>query len=126
MRYSTDAIEAELVGSKECRARGIITRGNAPVFAMCRALLGSGFDPDRALHVYRGKSLALTVRSIGEGAKLTVTDAHGRPKIRRMRPQDWARLQEARTLPSVQSPCIDPSDDVLAADEAATDESDAG
>lgn len=90
---------------------------------MCRALLGGGFDPDRAMHVYRGKSLALTVRSIGEGAKLTVTDAHGRPRIRHVVAQDWARLQEARTLHSVDSPSICPPDDPHAADEPATDES---
>jgi hypothetical protein len=94
-------IEAELSGN-ECRARDIVTRGHAPVLAMCRALVGAGYDPGRPLHVYRDKVLALTVRSIGEGAQLTVRDSStGRPGFRKMVP-------EARTLPSVGSPSLDP------------------
>jgi hypothetical protein len=95
-RLQTNPIEAQLFGSTECRWRSIITRGQAPVLAMCRALIGAGFNPSRPLHVYRGNVLALKVRSIGEGARLTVTDAHGRPRLRRMPPQEWARLQEAQ------------------------------
>src|SRR6516225_4582087 len=91
-----EPIEAQLFGSNECRYRNITTRGNAPVLALCRALLGAGYDPSRPLHVYRGRTLALKVRTIGEGAKLTVTDAHGRLTIRRMPPQEWARLQEGQ------------------------------
>jgi len=67
-------IEAELSGN-ECRARDIVTRGHAPVLAMCRALVGAGYDPGRPLHVYRGKTLALKVRSIGEGARLRVSSS---------------------------------------------------
>jgi hypothetical protein len=38
------------------------------------------------LHAYRGNTLALTVRSIGEGAKLTVEDNHiGKAVFRRWR-----------------------------------------
>jgi len=76
-RSSTDPIEAELFGSSECcardRARGITVRSSSPVLAMCRALVGAGYDAGRPLHVYRGKTLALTVRSIGEGAKLAIS-----------------------------------------------------
>jgi hypothetical protein len=84
-------IEAELLGSNTCRARGITTRGNAPVLALCRALLGAGYDPSRPLHAYRGKVLALKVRSIGEGARLTVADT----RIRRLLPQEWAKLEKS-------------------------------
>jgi hypothetical protein len=97
-------IEAELLGSNECRYRGVTTRGQAPVLAMCRALLGAGFDPRRPLHVYRGKMLALKVRSIGEGAKLTIGDAHGRVTIRPMPPQECAKLQEAQGRELAASP----------------------
>jgi hypothetical protein len=76
---STDPIEAELFGSNECcardRARGITVRSGSPVLAMCRALVGAGYDPGRPLHVYRGKTLALTVRSIGDGARLQVSSS---------------------------------------------------
>jgi hypothetical protein len=76
---SADPIEAELIGSNEClardRARGITVRSSSPVLALCRALVGAGYDPGRPLHVYRGKTLALTVRSIGEGARLRVSSS---------------------------------------------------
>jgi hypothetical protein len=121
-----EPIEAELIGSNECRARGITTRGSAPVLALCRALLGAGYDPSRPLHVLRGKVLALKVRSIGEGAELTVSDAHGRPRLRRMPPQDWARLQEGQGRGLVASPSLAPDADEPPMGEAATDESEAG
>jgi hypothetical protein len=91
------AIDAELTGSTECSARGITVRGSAPVLALCRALIGAGYDPRRPLHVFRGQTLALKVRSISEGSRFTVADTHGRPRIRRMAPQDW--VQKARPLP---------------------------
>ena len=104
-----EPIEAELIGSNECRARGITTRGSAPVLALCRALVGADYDPDRPLHVYRDKVLALTVRSIGEGAKLTVRDSSsGRPKFRNAAPQESATVPEVLTLPLVASPGLEP------------------
>ena len=78
-KSSTDPIEAELIGSNECRARdrarGITVRSSSPVLALCRALVGDGYDPHRPLHVYRGRTLALKVRSIGEGARLRVSSS---------------------------------------------------
>jgi len=50
------------------------------------ASVAAGIDPRTALIVYRGGTLALRVRSIGEGAALTVeTDRDGRPSFRRRR-----------------------------------------
>jgi hypothetical protein len=76
-KSSADPIEAEVFGSSECRARdrarGVVVRSSSPVLAMCRALVGAGYDPGRPLHVYRGNTLSLTVRSIGEGARLRVS-----------------------------------------------------
>jgi len=89
-------IEAELAGNAECSARGLTARGPAPVLTLCRALIGAGFDPRRPLNVYRGRVLALKVRSIGEGARLAVADSHGRPRLRRTAPQDWT--QQAHPL----------------------------
>jgi hypothetical protein len=65
-----------LIGSDRCCALGIGVTGHAPVLGLCRALIAAGHDPDRALHVYRGKMLALLVRSICEGARLRVA-THG-------------------------------------------------
>jgi hypothetical protein len=77
-------IRAELTGCNTCTALGIRVRAAAPVLAICRALLAAGHDPHKQLRVYRGDVLCLIVRSIGEGAGLTVADDRlGRPKFRR-------------------------------------------
>jgi hypothetical protein len=79
-------IRAVLIGSGRCEADGIIAYGYAPVLDLCRALIKAGHDPKRALHAYRGEVLALAVRSIGEGAQLTIEDGpHGTPRLRRWR-----------------------------------------
>jgi hypothetical protein len=47
---------------------------------MCRKLIAAGHDPATPLEAYRGPILCLRVRSIGEGAKLTVkTMGNGAP-----------------------------------------------
>src|SRR6516225_11533530 len=80
------AIFAELIGSNTCTAAGVTVVDRAPVLALCRALVTAGQDPNRPLHAYRGGVLCLCVRSIGEGARLTVEDdPHGRPRLRRWR-----------------------------------------
>jgi hypothetical protein len=80
------SIRATLVGANRCAALGITAHGSAPVLALCLALVAAGHDPRRPLHAYRGDVLALKVRSIGEGAQLTVEDdRHGRPRFRAWR-----------------------------------------
>ena len=80
------AIRAGLVGSNTCTAVGITIIDHAPVLALCRALVKAGHDPTTPLEVWRGKTLCLRVRSIGEGAQLTVEDDRGgRPRLRRWR-----------------------------------------
>jgi hypothetical protein len=87
-RFAQAPIRATLFGSKGCEAEGIVTRGYAPVLDLCRALIRAGHDPKRPLHAYRGARLALAVRSIGEGAQLTVEDdSGGTPHLRRWRPR---------------------------------------
>jgi hypothetical protein len=79
-------ITARLSGSDICEAEGITVRGNAPVLAMCRELIRAGYDPTRVLEAYRGDILCLRVRSIGEGARLTIEDnKQGTPALRRWR-----------------------------------------
>jgi hypothetical protein len=99
----TEPIEAELIGSNECRCGGITTRSSSPVLAMCRALIAAGYDPSRPLHVYRGKVLALKVRTIGEGARLQVNS--GGTGFSWDSP---ASRVQARTLPLAASPSLDP------------------
>ena len=80
------AIRAELVGSNTCTAAGITVVDHAPVLALCRALVKAGHDPNRPLRAYRGDVFCLRVRSIGEGARLTIEDdRYGRPRLRRWR-----------------------------------------
>jgi len=82
------ALCADLAGSDVCTAPGIIARSYAPVLALCRRLIEAGIDPHRPLHVYRGDTLALVVRSIAEGARLTVGDNRlGHPRFVRYRPR---------------------------------------
>jgi hypothetical protein len=78
-------IHAALTGNT-CTALGITARGAAPVLELCRKLVAAGQDPTTALHAFRGDVLALRVRSIGEGAGLTVEDNRfGTPVFRRWR-----------------------------------------
>jgi hypothetical protein len=73
-------IRADLIGSSTCTAAGITAHGAAPVLALCRRLLEAGFDPDQPLEAYRGTTLALRIRAIGEAARLTVkTAGNGAP-----------------------------------------------
>jgi len=73
---AASALRADLIGSNTCTAHGITGRGSTPVLAQCRQLLAAGLDPDQAMEVYRGATLALHVRSIGEAAGLEI-NGHG-------------------------------------------------
>jgi len=66
------AIVATLSGSDTASAEGISVSSPSPVLALCRKLIAYGFDPAIPIHVFRGDTLALTVRSIGEGARLEI------------------------------------------------------
>jgi hypothetical protein len=75
------ALRAEIIGSNQATAAGIVVSGrNAPVTALCRALIEAGHDPAMALEAYRGASLR--IRSIGEGAALSVSEATSDGKAR--------------------------------------------
>jgi hypothetical protein len=69
-------IFAALVSSDRCEAEGIAGRGSAPVFALCRALVVAGFNPGSPLEAWRGDTLCLRIRSIGESVGLRVA-SHG-------------------------------------------------
>jgi hypothetical protein len=67
-------IRAVIVKADECAALSQKVRASAPILSLCRKLIASGYDPALPLHAYRGDTLALKVRSIGEGAQYTVGD----------------------------------------------------
>jgi hypothetical protein len=79
-------IRAELSGGRRCSAIGITATGNAPVLALCRRLIEAGHNPAAPLEARRGSTLCLRVRSIGEGARLTVREgaSNGRPRFVRL------------------------------------------
>jgi hypothetical protein len=54
--------------------KALEAQSGAPVLALCRALIATGIDPVTPMHVYRGATLALLVRSIGEASQLDVID----------------------------------------------------
>lgn len=91
---------AQLLDSNQATAHGITVSGrNAPVLALCRALIKAGHDPDTPLEAYRGDVLCLRVRSIGEGAKLTVEDgSDGKPRFAKLRGYAASTGQEGSLL----------------------------
>jgi hypothetical protein len=69
-------IRAEVTGSERCTAEGITAKTSSPVIGLCQKLLKAGHDPETPMEVYRGATLALQIRSIGEAARLSV-GSHG-------------------------------------------------
>ena len=67
---SASVIRGELIGANLCKAAGFAATSATPVLALCRTLLAAGLNPDQPLEGYRGATLALRVRSIGEAAAL--------------------------------------------------------
>jgi hypothetical protein len=74
-RRSAQPIHADLAGNDRAIALGLAVQAHTPILSLCRKLIEVGCDPARALHVFRHTILALVVRSIGEGARLTVKTA---------------------------------------------------
>jgi hypothetical protein len=71
---SDGIIIAQLIGQDGAQAGDIVVRSRSPVFALCRALLAVGANPNSRLECFRGSVLALTVKSVGIGAKLTIKE----------------------------------------------------
>src|SRR5262245_50761601 len=78
------AIVAQLVGGR-CTAvgLGLGAWGSAPCLALCRKLIAHGVPPETPLAVYRGEVLALRIRTVGEGAQLTVVERPDGPRFER-------------------------------------------
>ena len=100
-------IKADITSVSTCVAEGITANGTAPVLALCRKLIAAGYDPALPLHVYRGDTLALKVRSMGEGAQSTVGDNRlGTPIFRRWK--DDARSDVEGPLVRQNAPGVPP------------------
>ena len=68
---TSPVIIAKLINDDVAQAGDIVARSRTPVFALCRALLAAGANPNSKLECFRGSVVALTVKTIGIGAKLT-------------------------------------------------------
>jgi len=81
-----EPIRATLSGSETCTAIGLAVRDVAPVLKLCRVLIEVGYDPATPLLAYRGDTLCLKVRAIGEAAELEPSPRGGgfvrRPDVR--------------------------------------------
>jgi hypothetical protein len=75
-KQTEPTIRAELIGADTATAAAVTVHSASPVLVLCRKLIASGVDPAKPLHVFRGGTLVLTVRSIGLGARLRV-GSHG-------------------------------------------------
>jgi hypothetical protein len=73
-KYSPpQAIRASLLGEHTIVAPGVATcTASAPILELARLLIARGVDPTTALRIYRGDTLALRVRTIGEAAGLQI------------------------------------------------------
>jgi hypothetical protein len=105
-------IACQIIGSDRCEVGGLVVKHNAPVLAICRALIEAGYDPEQPLEAYRGDTLCLRVSSIGHGAQYTVEEnrSGGPPVLRRykafpgravappMRPTDSPSTHLARAM----------------------------
>ena len=83
------AVVAELTGSDTCAALGVTAVSATPILVLCRKLIEAGHGPDRPLHAYRGETLCIVVRSIGEASALEI-NSHG---------SGFVRLRGRRTAP---------------------------
>jgi hypothetical protein len=90
-----NVVRAEIINSSECSAEGHTARGNAPVLGLCRELIKAGFDPGRPLHAYRGATLCLIIRSIGQGARVTVKERPFGPTFERWVPFSYPPVSPA-------------------------------
>jgi hypothetical protein len=67
---SRTTIRADIIGEAYvCRPAAVEMHART-LQALCGKLLEAGIDPAERLEIYRGSTLALRVRSIGEGARL--------------------------------------------------------
>jgi Fe2+ transport system protein FeoA len=77
-------------------------KNHSPRFDYCRKLLQQGVDPNEPLEVYRGDTLSMTIRSIGEGAKLAIRENEKTgPRFIKYQPfTTWDRKVEPTTASS--------------------------
>ena len=86
--YPALQLRCDLVGSDKAIAGDIMASG---AFDLCRRLLAAGANPAAELVCYRNGTLALRIKSIGAGARLTVRTSKDGPRFATWRPFPTAR-----------------------------------
>jgi hypothetical protein len=64
-----DPIRVELIGTNSAAAQKMVVTSAAPILGLCRALVAGGHDPATSLEAYRGDTLCVRIRSIGQAAQ---------------------------------------------------------
>ena len=81
-------VVGQLFDANTCCLGDVTAVGRAPVLNACRELLARGLNPDTAVEIYRQGVLALRIRTLAAGARLTLEDcSDGRPRFRLFRPR---------------------------------------
>ena len=79
----SNAIIAHLSSDTIVTALGLTVTSGIPVLALCRKLIESStYASSTPLNAYRGDTLSLKVRSIGEAAKLEISGGKGAGSFR--------------------------------------------
>jgi hypothetical protein len=73
---SSTTLHAQLSQFDTASALGIVATGSSPILLLCRKLVAAGYDPATPMDCWRGDTLRLSVRSIGQAASLEI-NAHG-------------------------------------------------
>jgi hypothetical protein len=73
---SSTTLHAQLSQFDTASALGIVATGSSPILLLCRKLVAAGYDPATPMDCWRGDTLCLSVRSIGQAASLEI-NAHG-------------------------------------------------
>jgi hypothetical protein len=61
---------AELIGTNSVTAQKMVVTSATPILGLCRQLVAGGHDPATPLEAYRGDTLCVRIRSIGQAAQL--------------------------------------------------------
>lgn len=102
-------IHAQISSDTIATSCGITVHVGSPVLALCRELVAQGCDPAVRLQAYRGDTLCLTIRSIGEGAKLEAgSGGVGFVRVRELRSASYS----SSTAMPASAPILKPNNDV--------------
>lgn len=106
-KHLPSLVRAEIIGDDTAVALGISVRSSSPVLAICRELIAAGHHPATPLQAWRGSTLCLIVRSIGEGAALEVTsNASGTPIFKRLQGRVAASAVRPNGVPATRVPPV--------------------